>query len=93
MARYVGAAVAVAAVAMVNNAVANNHRRPASRPPTRSPPACRARRSLMAIWSAAGIALIVLMARHRRQPTRAVDRAAAAAASVHTIPTEPSAAA
>ena len=26
MARYVGAAVAVAAIAMVNNAVANNHR-------------------------------------------------------------------
>jgi hypothetical protein len=43
----------------------------------------------MAIWSACGIALIALMARHRRRTTavRAVDRAAAAAAPLHTIPT------
>jgi hypothetical protein len=47
----------------------------------------------MAIWSACGIALVVLMGRHR-QRARAVDVAAAAAAAAHTIPTrfaEPSA--
>jgi MFS family permease len=44
---------------------------------------------MMAIWSAAGIALIVLMRRLRLRRTRAVDRAAAAAAIAHTVPTEP----
>ena len=39
MARYVGAAVAVAAIAMVNNAVANNHREAGDvGRATRSPP-------------------------------------------------------
>ena len=93
MARYVGAAVAVAAVAMVNNAVINNHRDGRRVGLRRAGGRLVELGALMAIWSAAGIALIVLMARHRRQPTRAIDRAAAAAASVHTIPTEPSAAA
>jgi MFS family permease len=90
MARYVGAAVAVAAVAMVNNAVVNNHREAGESASAALAAGLSSSALLMAIWSAAGIALIVLMARQRRMPTRAIDRAAAAAASVHTIPTEPS---
>jgi hypothetical protein len=39
--------------------------------------------------SAAGVALALLMARHRAARPRAIDRAAAAAVTVHTIPTEP----
>jgi MFS family permease len=92
MARYVGAAVAVAAVAMVNNAVINNHRDAGESTSAALAAGLSSSALLMALWSAAGIALIVLMRRHRRRPTRAIDRAAAAAASVHTIPTEPSAA-
>jgi MFS family permease len=92
MARYVGAAVAVAAVAMVNNAVINNHREAGESASVALAAGLSSSALVMAIWSAAGIALIVLMARHRPTPTRAVHRAAAAAASVHTIPTEPSAA-
>jgi Na+/melibiose symporter-like transporter len=92
MARYVGAAVAVAAVAMVNNAVINNHREAGESTSAALAAGLSSSALLMAVWSAAGIALIVLMRRHRRRPTRAIDRAAAAAASVHTIPTEPSAA-
>jgi MFS family permease len=92
MARYVGAAVAVAAVAMVNNAVINNHRDAGESTSAALAAGLSSSALLMALWSAAGIALIVLMRRHRRRPTRAIDRAAAAAARVHTIPTEPSAA-
>ena len=93
MARYVGAAVAVAAVAMVNNAVTNDHRE-----------AGESAAAALAAGLSRGGALDgdLVRRRHRAHrahgastpaPTRAIDRAAAAAASVHTIPTEPSAAA
>ncbi len=61
MARYVGAAVAVAAVAMIFNAVANNHvDAGASARPTRSPPVSRAAICCWRSCRAAGIALAVL---------------------------------
>ena len=42
----------------------------------------------MAIWSALGVGLLVLMARQkRRTEVRPLDRAAAAASPLHTIPT------
>ncbi|HEY7148973.1 MAG TPA: MFS transporter [Gaiellaceae bacterium] len=89
MARYVGAAVAVAAVAMVNNAVANNHLEAGdSRPDALAAGLSRAS-LFMAIWAAAGVALIVLMRRHRVARTRTVDLAAAAAVTTHTIPALP----
>jgi hypothetical protein len=44
---------------------------------------------LLAIFSGAGIALSLLMARHRPTEPTTVQRAAAAAASQHTIPTVP----
>jgi EmrB/QacA subfamily drug resistance transporter len=89
MARYVGAAVAVAAIAMINNAVATD-RREAGEPASEALAAGLGAASLtMAIWSALGIALVVLLARHRPVRPRGIDRAAAAAATAHTIPTEP----
>jgi MFS family permease len=39
--------------------------------------------------SGSGVGLALLVARHRPPRPRAVDRAAAAAVTVHTIPTEP----
>jgi hypothetical protein len=87
----VGAAVAVAAVAMVNNAVANNHLEAGdSRPDALAAGLSRAS-LFMAIWAAAGVALIVLMRRHRVERTRTVDLAAAAAVTTHTIPALPAA--
>jgi EmrB/QacA subfamily drug resistance transporter len=89
MARYVGASVAVAAVAMVDNAVANSHRQ-AGASQSEALAAGLSRASLlMAIWTAAGIALVSLLGRHRAARPRSVDRAAAAAISTHTIPTQP----
>jgi EmrB/QacA subfamily drug resistance transporter len=89
MARYIGASVAVAAVAMVDNAVANSHRQ-AGASQSEALAAGLSRASLlMAIWTAAGIALIALLGRHRAARPRAIDRAAAAAATSHTIPTQP----
>jgi hypothetical protein len=46
---------------------------------------------MLAITCAAGVALGVLMVRHRPPKTDAVDRVAAAAAPLHTIPTQPTA--
>jgi hypothetical protein len=43
----------------------------------------------MAIWSALGILLIALLARHRQARPRGIHRAAAAASTTHTIPTAP----
>jgi EmrB/QacA subfamily drug resistance transporter len=90
MARYVGAAVAVAAVAMVNNAVINNHR-DAGESAADALAAGLSRSSLlMAIWAGLGVLLVVLLRGHRPvRRARAVDRAAAAAVVTHTIPTEP----
>jgi EmrB/QacA subfamily drug resistance transporter len=89
MARYVGAAVAVAAVAMIYNAV-NLNRQEAGDSASEALAAGLGAASLfMAITSAAGIALLVLLARHRQRPMQLVDRAAAAAGTTHTIPTEP----
>jgi hypothetical protein len=91
MARYVGAAVAVAGIAMIDNAVANNRREAGESAADALAAGLAAASLTMAIWSACGIALIVLMARHRRrEKVRAIDRAAAAASPLHTIPTSPS---
>jgi EmrB/QacA subfamily drug resistance transporter len=91
MARYVGAALAVAAVAMIYNAVTVNHQEAGDSASEALAAGLGAASLFMAITSAAGIALLVLLARHRQRPTRLVDRAAAAAGTTHTIPTEPTA--
>jgi EmrB/QacA subfamily drug resistance transporter len=87
MARYVGAAVAVAAIAMINNAVAINHQEAGETAAQALAAGLGASALAMAIWSAAGILLIGLMRRQQIRRTRAIDRAAAATATFHTIPT------
>jgi EmrB/QacA subfamily drug resistance transporter len=88
MARYIGGSVAVAAVAMIFNSVINNHQQAGASKADALASGLSAAALTMTIWSACGIALVVLMARHR-QRTRAIDVAAAAAAPVHTIPIDP----
>jgi MFS family permease len=87
MARYIGAAVAVAAIATVYNAVTNDHGG-ASNPDALATGLAGAA-LLLAILSGVGVALSLLMARHRPGRPSTVQRAAAAAASSHTIPTVP----
>jgi len=89
MARYIGGSVAVAAVAMIYNAVINNHREAGDSAGEALAAGLSSASLTMAIWCACGVALIAFMRRvHARRP-QAVDLAAAAAASVHTIPTRP----
>lgn len=89
MARYVGGAVAVAAIAMIYNAVTVN-RQGAGEPAGEALAAGLSAASLtLAIFCAAGIALALLMLRHRPERPEAVHTAAAAAATSHTIPTQP----
>ncbi len=89
MARYIGAAVAVAAVAMIDNAVANNHLADGASASEALAAGVSAAALAMAIASAAGVLLVVLLRRHRSTGTGAIDRVAAAASTVHTIPTAP----
>jgi len=89
MARYVGAAVAVAAVAMINNAVAVNHKEAGDSASEALAAGLAGSALLMAILSASGVLLVGLMRRQKIARGRAVDRAAAAAITVHTIPTQP----
>ena len=86
MARYVGGAVAVAVVATIFNAVTNNHSDAGESAADALAAGLAAASLPMAIWAAPGIALIVVMRRQRVRHTRAVDRAAGAAAAFHTIP-------
>lgn len=86
MARYVGAALAVAAVAMVDNAVIENHRHAGASASDALAAGVGASSLLLAIFCACGVGLILLLRRHRVQPQRALDRVAAAAAPLHTIP-------
>jgi MFS family permease len=89
MARYVGGAVAVAAVAMVNNSVTNSHAEAGESAGQALAAGLGASALMMAIWSAAGILLVGFLRRQQIRRTRTVDRAAAAASPFHTIPTDP----
>jgi EmrB/QacA subfamily drug resistance transporter len=92
MARYIGGAVAVAAAAMVDNAVADHHRQAGASAGDALAAGLSASSLMMAIWAASGVALIVLLGRHRLRGQRTIDRVAASAATTHTIPSEPIAA-
>jgi EmrB/QacA subfamily drug resistance transporter len=91
MARYIGGSVAVAAVAMIFNSVINSHTQSGDSTSVALAAGLSAASLTMAIWSAAGIALVVFLRRLQSKPPKAVHKAAAAAASLHTIPTEPTA--
>ena len=90
MARYIGGSLWVAAVATIYNSVTVDHLESGDSAGDALAAGLSRACFFLAICSAAGIALALLMARHRPGRPTAVDRAAAAAgASSHTIPTRP----
>jgi EmrB/QacA subfamily drug resistance transporter len=89
MARYVGSSLAVAAVAAIYNATINGQTDQGASASDALAAGLGAAALMMAILSATGVALALLAARGRSRRPRAIDRAAAAAATSHTIPTEP----
>ena len=91
MSRYVGAAVAVAAVATVNSTVAANHEAAGDSASEALAAGLASSALLMAILSALGVLLVGLMRRQTIARSRPVDRAAAAAITTHTIPVQPAA--
>jgi MFS family permease len=91
MSRYVGAAVAVAAVATVNTTVTAGHKAAGDSASEALAAGLAGSALLMAIVSAAGVLLVGLMRRQKIAETRGVDRAAAAAITTHTIPVQPAA--
>jgi hypothetical protein len=89
MARYIGGAVVVALVATVFNSTTVEETA-AGASASDALAAGLARASvLMAILSGLGVALALLIARHQKPRSTAVDVAAAAAGTSHTIPTQP----
>ena len=89
MARYIGGALAVAAVATVSTTVTDNHREAGASAADALAAGLSRSALLLAITSAAGVGLALLVRRHRPAQPRPVDRAAAAAVTTHTIPIEP----
>jgi EmrB/QacA subfamily drug resistance transporter len=90
MARYIGGSLFVAAAATVYNSVTIDHEKAGASTGDALAAGLSRASLILAVCCAAGIALALLMARHRQRQPRGVDLAAAAAASSHTIPTEPS---
>jgi EmrB/QacA subfamily drug resistance transporter len=89
MARYVGGSLFVAAAATVSTS-ANDQQLAAGATAADALTTAFARSALlMALICAAGVAFAFLMGRHRGERPRAIHRAAAAAATAHTIPTRP----
>ncbi|WP_425956835.1 MFS transporter [Xylanimonas sp. McL0601] len=89
MARYVGGSLFVAAVATVSTAV-TDARRAAGESAADALAAGLSRSSLLlAIMSGLGVALLLMMGRHRGERPAAVHRSAAAAVIIYTIPTQP----
>ena len=89
MARYVGGSLAVAAAATVSTGVTTSHTS-AGDPPADALAAGFAGASVfLTVLSGLGIALVLLMGRHRGDRVEAVHLSAAAAATSHTIPTRP----
>jgi MFS family permease len=89
MARYIGGSLAVAAIATVYNSVTIDHEKNGASPADALAAGLSRSALVLAICSGLGVALVLLMARHRQRPPQAVDLAAAAAASSHTVPTQP----
>ena len=77
---------AVAAVATIYATVTDNHRQAGASAADALAAGLSRSALLLAIMSAAGVVLAVLVSRHRLARLRAIDRAAAAAAVAHTIP-------
>jgi MFS family permease len=88
MARYIGAAVAVAIVATIFNAGIVNAQESGASDADALAAGLGNACVLMAIWAALGILLVGLLRRLRLRRAGAVHRAAGAAAAFHTIPTQ-----
>jgi len=89
MARYIGGSLFVAAIATVYNSVTVDHQKSGASSADALAAALSRSCLVMAILAALGIAVALLMARHHQRRPKAVDLAAAAAATAHTIPTQP----
>ena len=89
MARYIGGAVVVAVVATVFNSVTVEEADAGASASEALAAGLSRAALLMAIMSGLGIALVLLMARHRQARPSAVELAAAAASTSHTIPVRP----
>ncbi|BAL87034.1 putative MFS transporter [Actinoplanes missouriensis 431] len=89
MARYVGGSLAVAGAATVSTGVTTSSADGGASPADALAAGLAGASVLLTVMSAAGVALIVLMRRHRAEKTTAAHRAAAAAGVSHTIPTRP----
>jgi MFS family permease len=90
MARYIGGSLVVAVIASIYNGVALDRvNEGASQADALAAGVSRSAIAL-AIMSLAGVGLAAFLRRHRGRQPQAVDLAAAAASSLHTIPTLPS---
>ncbi|MEV0900543.1 MFS transporter [Actinoplanes sp. NPDC049802] len=89
MARYVGGSLAVAAASTVFASVSEQHRTAGEQAGDALAAGLSGAALLLTLMSLGGVALALLMGRHHGEPPGAVHRAAAAAATSHTIPTQP----
>jgi hypothetical protein len=89
MARYIGGAVVVALVATVFNSTTVEETAAGATAGEALATGFSRAAVLMAILSALGVAVALLMGRHQQARPTAVDLAAAAAGTSHTIPTQP----
>jgi EmrB/QacA subfamily drug resistance transporter len=87
MARYVGAAVATALAASINGSVIASQAAKGASGAEALADGLATASWVMAIFSAAGVLMAVLMARHRAAQGTLHDAAASAAAVSHTLPT------
>jgi EmrB/QacA subfamily drug resistance transporter len=89
MARYIGGSLAVAAVAAIFSAVSAGHRAAGAAPADALAAGLSRSAILIALMAAGGVALALLLRRHRSTRTEPIHRAAAAAVTAHTIPVQP----
>ncbi|MBB5868120.1 EmrB/QacA subfamily drug resistance transporter [Allocatelliglobosispora scoriae] len=87
MARYVGAAVMTAIVASIYASVSTSHQAAGDTASVALAAAVSRTALAMAIWCAVGVAMAALIGRFRPAKPRAVDYAAAAASTTHTLQT------
>ena len=86
MARYIGGSLAVAAAATVYSATIDTQQKAGADAADALAAGLSRSMIVMAVLAAAGVALALLMARHRTHRSAAAERATASAAFAHTIP-------
>ena len=87
MARYVGAAVATALAASIFSSVIGSRTAAGAEPAEALSAGLGTASWVMAVFSAAGVLMAVVMGRHRPARGTLQDAAASAAAVTHTLPT------